>query len=113
MEIKPNRSDSYQFTIRLDSPEDQEALKVLKARVQDENKRGESRTYWGTPCTNRVKLQFRRPELPHKYSKNGQKYGRGGSVCRDQNPKEADVYIYRRREETRETRTKVCPYCGK
>ena len=113
MEVRPNRTSSYRFTVRMDNEADMQAVAALKAQIADQNKRGESRGYYGEPAQLRVKLQFRRPELNHPYAPKN-KYGWGGTVRKDQKPKEADVYVYvRERYKRPEPRPAVCPLCGK
>jgi len=113
MEVRPNRTSNYRFTVRMDNEADMQAVAALKAQIADQNKRGEARGYYGEPAQLRVKLQFRRPELNHPYAPK-HKYGWGGSVRKDQKPKEADVYVYVRERYNRpEPRPAVCPLCGK
>jgi (p)ppGpp synthase/HD superfamily hydrolase len=108
MEYKPERTDSYRFTIRLNDENDQQALANIRKSISQQNKhikeqRKNDRTgYWGSQPILRVKVQFRLPELNHPRTitanSRGTKYGWGGSVRKDQIPTKADVYVYRRRE---------------
>ena len=100
MQRKLNRvSRTYLFTISLDSQEDLDALADLR-RVAKEQ-RQESQNFikrlkpWHElvikPSMPRVKVYFRKPTKA--YDTKGRLYGWGGSVRKDQNPKEADVYL--------------------
>jgi len=100
MQRKLNRvSRTYLFTISLDSQDDLDALADLR-RVAKEQ-RQESQNFikglkpWHElvikPPMPRVKVYFRKPTKA--YDTKGRLYGWGGSVRKDQNPKEADVYL--------------------
>jgi hypothetical protein len=74
-------------------PTDLEALKDLRKSVAKERGFLKRASMKRVPI---VKVYFRRPELPHGYTHDRSRhwmYGQGGGVRKDQNPREADVYL--------------------
>jgi hypothetical protein len=108
MEYKPGRTNSYRFTIRPNDENDKQALANIRESISQQNKhikeqrKNDQFGYWEKQPILRVKVQFRRPELNHPDTVNlncrGRKYGRGGSVRKDQIPAQADVYVLHRND---------------
>lgn len=110
MEYRANRTPNYRFTVRMGDEKDLTGLKELRTTVSRWNKavregrKNDKTGYWSRQMLQRVKVYFRRPEKnypkwdwstysPIPGSDSGRKYGMGGGVRKDQNPKEADVYV--------------------
>lgn len=95
MKRKLNRtSTTYLFTLDMTSEDDLKALADLRKSIAKE--RMIIRKFKHTNRVPIVKVYFRRPELPHGYTHDHSRhwlYGQGGGVRKDQNPKEADVYL--------------------
>jgi hypothetical protein len=100
MQRKLNRvSRTYLFTISMNSQEDLDALadlrRVAKERRQESQNFIKSLKPWHElvvkPEMPRVKVYFRKPTKA--YDNKGRLYGWGGSVRKEQNPTEADVYL--------------------
>jgi hypothetical protein len=87
---KQAKSTSYLCTIKLDDKEDIGSLDQLKKGVSLKRKVLKSRGVKVLPI---VTVKYRKPQLPYRgYCK----YGYGGTVCKRQNPLEADIYIHHR-----------------
>lgn len=87
------RSTSYLCTIKLDSSQDLQCLDQLKHGVALKRKVLKLRGAKQLPI---VTVKYRKPVLPYNASVSQSKYGWGGTVCKRQNPLEADIYIHNR-----------------
>jgi hypothetical protein len=80
----------------------QSLRKVIAEHNQNvrEGRKSESlhiKNYWNQQTIKRVKVSNRRPEKVRQDNRRDSKakYGFGGNVRADQNPAEADVYVYK------------------
>lgn len=87
------KSRSYLCTIKLDSSQDLQCLDQLKHGVSLKRKVLKLRGAKQLPI---VTVKYRKPQLPYDPSRGLSKYGWGGTVCKRQNPLEADIYIHHR-----------------
>ena len=93
-------SNTYLFTISMDSQEDLATLADLRRATKERRKQIQRsiKVFQAhgiepakIPQLPRVKVYFRRPSKP--FDNKGHLYGWGGSVRKDQGPTEADVYL--------------------
>ena len=87
------RSTAYLCTIKLNNDQDLQCLDKLKHGVSLKRKVLKSRGFKELPI---VTVKYRKPTLPYNPLISQSKYGWGGTVCKRQNPLEADIYIHHR-----------------
>lgn len=89
---KKAKSTSYLCTIEWDNDQDLENLEKLKRGIALKRKVLKSRNVKKLP---RLTIKYRKPLLPYRIGGTS-KYGYGGTVCKRQLPREADIYIHHR-----------------
>jgi hypothetical protein len=88
---KKAKSRAYLCTIIWNEEHDMRSLENLKKGVSLKRKVLKSRNAKQVPI---VTVKYRKPLLPYDASRGNSKYGWGGTVCKRQLPREADIYIH-------------------